>query len=108
MTIMQFATMVVVVVALSCALVTARAVELREGYKLESTLNQNELLRFDLQKARLELSRIKAPTSLENRAIAMGIVLKPAWEKGTAAADVRVAKARGRAAVIAQAGGRNP
>ena len=107
MTIMQFATMVVVVVALSCALVTARAVELREGYQLESILCQNETLRFDLEKARLELSRMKAPTVLENRAVAMGVVLKPLWEKGSAGPDVRVAKARGRATVVAQADGRN-
>ena len=107
MTIMQFATMVVVVVALSCTLVTARAVELREGYQLESILCQTQSLRFDLQKARLELCRMKAPTVLENRAVAMGVALKPVWEKGSASPHVRVAKARAGATVVAQAGGRD-
>jgi len=69
----RFGVLVVVVVVLACSLVMLRGVELREGYRIGDLLARHQSLSFSLDKARLEVCRLKAPRVLEERAIAFGV-----------------------------------
>ena len=91
MSVTRFGMLVVVVVALACTLVIGRSVELREGYRLEQLLDRNELLSFSMEKTRLQLCRLTSPAVLENKALAMGVSLKPVVDEALRASDICLA-----------------